>query len=545
MPKLLVKDLSIDFGGIHALRRVNLEVGEKSFVGLMGPNGAGKTTLINCISGIYPPSEGSITFDGHEILKARGDEVVRYGIARTFQDLNFFNSISDMLVIDYMRLGQFDPRRLSVIGDGFQIRGAASREHDLKVSARDILEFFRQAREYLEPPEIERNYPIILGREGAPDLIDAQFQPIGSLSFAWRRRLDLARALVSKPKLLLLDEPAQGLPPSEIENLGKILKFIQAEFGVSALIVEHNIETLMAISDRVVAMNLGEVIAAGTPDEVRQNQHVINVYLGAMETAPADPENSPVGTEATAKPEKTQVPVLEVKGLDVHYGHAQAIFSASISVQEKQIVSILGTNGSGKSTVLKAIAGVEKPTYGEILFRGEPLPPGFPEFTAVRGIQYVPQGHVVFAELTVLENLKIGSYVFEKRGAKFKDGLERILYYFPSLKDSLKVQAASLSGGQQQMLAIGQAIMSSPDILLLDEPSLGLSPDMVNTLFSIIKKISAKEGCAVLIVEQNVNKALELSEYVYLMSSGVIMAEGPAGQLRKSDDTVKKYLGFR
>lgn len=548
MSILKIRDLSIKFGGINALKNVSLEVKPNSLVGLMGPNGAGKTTLINCISRVYAASAGEIIFNGHNILKVRGDELTDLGISRTFQDLSFFQHISSMLVIDYLRLGQFSSKRISFLNDSLQLKKSKEDERLLKRNARRILDFFSQVREHLEPPEEERNYPFLYGREGFPDLIDIEFQPIGNLSFAWRRRLDLARALVSSPKLLLLDEPAQGLAPSEIEKLGKTLKLIQSEFGISALIVEHNVDSLMKISDALVVMNHGEVIAKGLPNEISQNQEVVDIYLGTKNSnKSSDGTKSPaslISSEVIDYRKQNAQPLLEVKNLDLFYDSAQALFSVSLKLYPQEIVSILGTNGSGKSSLVKAICGVEKPSFGEILLKGQIIPLGWPEISNERGIQFVAQGHVIFPELSVLENLKIGALTAEKRGLKFKDGLEKIYTYFPMLKENPGEQAANLSGGQQQMLAMAQALIGNPEILLLDEPSLGLSPLLVDTLFDIIQKISKKEKCTIVIVEQNVHKALEISSFIYMMSSGVLIAEATSEQLKGNNDTIKKYLGF-
>lgn len=540
MSTLSISNVSLNFGGIKALTEVSLEIEKRSFVGLMGPNGAGKTTLLNCVSRIYEPETGSMVFDGIDLLKLRGDQLTQVGISRTFQDLNFFSRIERMSVIDYMCIGQFNPRQVKLIGDGFQLKKSQDDEKELRKKARRILDFFKQLRQHLEPPEEERGYPILLGREGFPDLLDYEFGPIANLSFAWRRRLDLARALVSQPSLLLLDEPAQGLAPSEIENLGHSLKFIQAEYGVSALIVEHNVDTLMKISDRVVVMNHGQVICSGKPADVRQNKEVISIYLGSKEV-------SDKPSKATKKNDyiASQKPLLEVKNIDQFYGSAQSLFSMSLKIYPNQIVSILGTNGSGKSTLLKSISGIEKPSFGEIIFKGEILPLGWAEVASQRGIQYVPQGHVIFPELSILDNLKIGAYVWEKRGNKIKDGLEKVYDYFPELKKRQHIQAANLSGGQQQMLAMAQALISKPELILLDEPTLGLSPILVDELFNIILRISREENCAIVLVEQSVNKALEISDYIFMLSSGVLIGQGTSEQMKANDETIKKYLGFR
>lgn len=546
MSTLSIKNVSIRFGGLQALTNISIEVPPKSFVGLMGPNGAGKTTLVNCVSRLSTPFEGQIHFDGQDILKLRGDELTHLGIARTFQDLSFFSQIENTMVIDYMKLGQFDPRKNSFFKSGLQLKSSVEQEKLITKNSRRILDFFRQLRDHLEEPQEERNYPALYGREGFPDLLDFEYHPIGFLSFAWRRRLDLARALACNPRLLLLDEPAQGLAPSEIENLGKTLKFVQAEFGVSALIVEHNVDTLMKISDQIAVLDHGKMIANGLPEDIRVNKEVIEIYLGRKsEKAKAEEPNVSIADNLEIPDTAKLPPLVEVKNLDLFYGSAQALFSVSLKFYPKQVTSILGTNGSGKSTLLKAISGFEKPTFGEILFNGEPLPLGWPEIINERGIQYVPQGHLIFPELTVMENLRIGAYALEKKGGKLSHGLEKVYSYFPDLKNLGPVQAANLSGGQQQMLAMAQALIGDPQLLLLDEPSLGLSPVLVEKLFDIIQKISVEEKCSIVIVEQNTKKALEISDYIFMMSSGVLIGEGTSKQFMQNDSLIKELLGFR
>lgn len=543
MALLEIKNLSVDFGGIKAIENLSISVDTNQFLGLMGPNGAGKTTLINCISRIVNVSHGQIIYDGHDLLKLAGHQMIDLGISRTFQDLSFYNLIGDMLVIDYMKLGQFS--RPKVKSTFWSNHG----EKELQNNARRILEFFADIREQLEPPQKDRGYPAILGRAGFPDLLDVEYQPMSSLSFAWRRRLDLARALVSKPKLLLLDEPMQGLPPSEIENLAKVLKLIKTEFGVSALIVEHNVNSLMNISDAVVAMNYGKKITEGLPEDVRNNKEVIEIYLGTTEHDENSPpvitvsdSQSSSSASVSDEPDENQVPLLEIKNIDLFYGHAQALFGVSLKLYPNQVACVLGTNGSGKSTLLKVISGTEKPSNGEIFYKGEFFPMGWPEAAVDRGIQYVPQGHIIFPRLTVKENLKIGSFSLAKRG--LTADIDKAYYYFPQLKTFDKKMAGDLSGGQQQMLAIGQAIIGQPELLLLDEPSLGLAPKFVELLFQIIRKISLEEKCAILLVEQSVARSIEVSDYIYMMSTGVMVGKGSKKVFAKDDSLIRKNLGF-
>lgn len=537
---LKVENLAIQFGGIRALNDVSFNLEQGQFIGLMGANGAGKTTLLNCISKVLKPTQGRVTFGDHVISDLSCDEIFKLGIMRTFQDLNFFSRVPHMLVLDYLKLGFFPGYHFSILSDGLQTLNSRKYELELKRRVRRVLEFFREMRQFFEISEEERGFPTLFGREEFPDLLDVEYGSIGNLSFAWRKRLDLARTLVSEPKLLLLDEPAQGLPPHEIQKLGLFLKHIQREFKVGALIVEHNVSTLMEISDKIVVLNNGEKIAEGTPQEININPTVNEVYLGSA-AAKNKEKLATIEKETLTREGK---PLLEVRNIDLFYGKAQALYSVSIEVYPGEVVGLIGTNGSGKSTILKAVGGTEAPAFGEIYFKGIELPLGSPEAASDYGIQYVPQGHIVFPNLTVYENLKIAGIMAEARGFTLENGLERVFHYFPQLKDYKQAVAASLSGGQQQMLAIGQALMEFPDLLLLDEPSLGLAPSYVDSLFSIIKQISADSGCAIILVEQNVTKALEVSNYIYMLSSGSLVGKGHAKQFINDQSVIKKNLGF-
>lgn len=537
MSRLEIKDLSIKFGGVTALDNVSLSLGDREFLGLMGPNGSGKTTIINCISRIYQPSSGQIQFDGIDLMKLEGYQIVALGISRTFQDLNFFGHISDMLVIDYVKLGLFACAPGQPLLDAIRASRSVKSEAETKRSARRILDFFRYFREQSEPPELDRNYAFLFGRGGFPDLIDVEYMPLGILSFAWRRRLDLARALVSNPKLLLLDEPAQGLPVSEIENLGRLLKMIKQEFGTSALIVEHNVSTLLDISDRIAVLNVGKKIADDVPAKIKDNREVIDIYLG---TNPSSSHAQEPRREV-AQTQTSLHPVLEVKHLDLYYGNAQALSAVSINVFPRSICCVLGTNGSGKSSLLRAISGIEKPASGQILVDGNYLPLGWPERAVEQGIQFVPQGRVLFPELTVRQNLQMGAYMFVKDTMQ---DLGKALDYFPDLKGFLDEQVASLSGGQQQMVAIAQALMGRPKVLLLDEPTLGLAPVLTDFIFSTIQRLSVEEKCAILLVEQNVMKCLAVCDYAYLLNVGVVINHGPTKALMDNPAILKNSLGF-
>jgi branched-chain amino acid transport system ATP-binding protein len=233
--------------------------------------------------------------------------------------------------------------------------------------------------------------------------------------------------------------------------------------------------------------------------------------------------------------------MLEVKDLDVHYGAIHALKGIDIRVDEGQIVTLIGANGAGKSTTLRAISGMVKPTRGRIVFDGKDIG-GHPPHTIVRrGIAQAPEGRGIFANLSVDDNLEIGAYTRQDREGIERDR-ERALALFPRLKERLKQSAGTLSGGEQQMLAIARALLARPRLLLLDEPSLGLAPQVVQTIFQIIRDINAG-GTTILLVEQNAHMALQVAHHGYVLEVGEIAMSDAAARLAESDEVRKAYLG--
>ncbi|MFZ4807680.1 MAG: ABC transporter ATP-binding protein [Hyphomicrobiaceae bacterium] len=233
--------------------------------------------------------------------------------------------------------------------------------------------------------------------------------------------------------------------------------------------------------------------------------------------------------------------MLEIKDLVGGYGNVRILNGASLNVARGQIVALLGGNGTGKSTLLKATSGLIKPWSGSITFDGERIDGLRPDLIVRRGLVQVTQGKEAFPGMTVEENLKLGAYTV-RESAKIAAGLERVYSYFPVLKDKRKQLSGTLSGGQLQMVCIGRGLMSSPRMIMLDEPSAALAPQVVLDIFRTIGRI-AKDGMTVLMVEQNVRMALLLAEYGYVIKDGIIHIEGPADQLIYDDNVRLSYLG--
>ncbi|MEM7003110.1 MAG: ABC transporter ATP-binding protein [Pseudomonadota bacterium] len=235
--------------------------------------------------------------------------------------------------------------------------------------------------------------------------------------------------------------------------------------------------------------------------------------------------------------------LLELNNVETYYGPVMAIRGISMAVPEGKIVSLLGANGAGKTTVLKTISGAMEPQKGTIRFAGIDLLGRDPDWVARQGIAHVPEGREVFPFLNIDENLRMGA--FARRDGEIQQDLDMVYEYFPVLKELVKSQAVNLSGGQQQMLAIGRALMSRPKLILLDEPSLGLSPKLVQEISEIIVRLNREQGVTVLLVEQNAKMALDAGDYGYVMEIGRIVMEDPCERLKEATDIQEFYLGMK
>lgn len=233
--------------------------------------------------------------------------------------------------------------------------------------------------------------------------------------------------------------------------------------------------------------------------------------------------------------------MLKIENLELHYGVIRALKGINLEVNHGEIVTLIGANGAGKTSTLKAISGIEKISGGKITFDGKDISKMNAQDIVKMGISQVPEGRHIFPDMTVLENLELGAYLRNDK-EEIKKDLETVYHRFPILKDRSKQSAGTLSGGEQQMLAMGRALMSRPKILLLDEPSMGLAPILVKEIFSIIEDIK-KQGTTVLLVEQNAKMAMSIADRVYVMETGNIVLSGSGSELMNSEEIQKAYLG--
>lgn len=233
--------------------------------------------------------------------------------------------------------------------------------------------------------------------------------------------------------------------------------------------------------------------------------------------------------------------MLKVEDINVYYGNIQALKGVSFHIDEGEIVTLIGANGAGKSTLLKTVSGLLKPKQGQIMYQGKSIGGKAAQAIVKQGISHVPEGRRVFANMTVDENLQLGAYLRKDR-VGIKEDMEKVFDLFPRLNERLKQPAGTLSGGEQQMLAMGRALMAKPKLLLLDEPSMGLAPLLVKTIFRIIEEINAA-GTTILLVEQNANLALSIADRAYVVETGKIVLSGSADELTSSEKVKMAYLG--
>jgi branched-chain amino acid transport system ATP-binding protein len=354
--------------------------------------------------------------------------------------------------------------------------------------------------------------------------------PAADLPHVDRRLVEIARALAMRPRVLLLDEPAAGLMRSDKDALSRLIRRI-ADLGIAVVLVEHDMLLVMGISDAVVVLDAGQRIAAGSPAEVRRDPRVLKAYLGGGEMR-ARPRPAPWHGSRDA--------VLTTLKLTAGYGAAPVLDEVSLDVRPGELVTLIGANGAGKSTTMRAISGLLRPVEGAIILDDRSIAALEAHRIARQGLALVPEGRQVFPELTVMDNLVLGAHA--RRPANHDAEIAALLARFPRLKERLTLRAGLLSGGEQQMLAIARGLMAKPRILLLDEPSLGLAPAMINELFDILAALR-DDGVTILLVDQMAQLALTVADRGYVLELGRIVRADDAAALAEDPELEAAYLG--
>jgi ABC-type branched-subunit amino acid transport system ATPase component/ABC-type branched-subunit amino acid transport system permease subunit len=490
---LKVEGLGITFGGLKAVSEASFDAKPGDVTAIIGPNGAGKTTLLNMVSGFYVPGSGSIETSGQNVAGWSMHATARLGVARTYQATRLFGALS---------------AEENVIAGLPRGRGGAP------FSALATSETLALARGLLK----------LVNYEGDPGT------PADDLPHVDRRLVEIARALAMRPHVLLLDEPAAGLMAGDKRTLSQLLRML-ADCGIAVVLVEHDMEMVMGISDRIFAMDAGQPIAFDTPEAIRKNEKVIAAYLGegTLEAPPRELEYVPGAMDR-----------LITRKLCAGYGAADVLQEVDLRVGQGELVALLGANGAGKSTFLKTLSGLMAPSAGEIILEDHNIQ-GKPAHQIVeRGLVLVPEGRQVFPDLTVAQNIELGAY--KRKDTPDASELEAILARFPRLRERMNSPAGLLSGGEQQMMAIARGLMAKPRLLLLDEPSLGLAPAMIEELYAILAELR-DDGITILLVDQMATLALAVADRAYVLEQGRIVAQGSAEELKGDEALIAAYLG--
>ena len=495
---LTVDAVSKQFAGIRAVNEASLTVGAGEIHALIGPNGAGKTTVFNLISGLFPPNRGTVRLYDRAIQGLAPHHICNRGLARSFQITNLFRGLS---IYENLRLS-------------LQAR------HPMRFNPWTDIDHYADV--HTDTAELIR----YLGLEGMEEM------EAGALSYGGQRLVDLGIALGCKPQVLLLDEPLAGLAAAERERVSNLVKNVAANIPV--LIVEHDIDRVLGFSHRVTVMNQGDVLMTNTPERVRADKRVQEIYTGTGMTD--------VGQgRGTIRESVVSAPLLRFERVNAFYGKSHILNDATLDLRKGEIVALVGRNGAGKSTLLKTLTGLLPPASGTIEYGGRNIA-GMPAPDIARlGIGYVPQGRRLFAGMTVVENLALG------RLARATDGnnaivwnQDQIFQFFPRLAERANVAADYLSGGEQQMLAVARALSGNVKLLLLDEPFEGLAPNIVLELYKVFDRL--RGNASILIVEHNLDLVLALADRVFVLDRGAVIHQGPAGRLLADLDYRKQIL---
>ncbi len=470
---LEVSGLSKRFGGLVAVKDMGFSIKPGEILGLIGPNGSGKSTVMKLIMGIERPNAGRVLIDGVDVAGQPSHRIARQGVGLVFQHSR--------------------PLHRQTVGENIKL--ALLPDSLLKL---------------LADPSVERRARAIAERVGLGAVFDRR---PATLPFADLRRLELAKAIARDPKVVLVDEPFAGLTAGEVAAFSALIAAFRAE-GRAVLLVDHNVKGVAALVDRVLAMYLGEFVAEGSAEQVMANPTVRQVYLGSG------------SIETAARPEmdrKPGPPLLDVRDLSVLYGKAQALDRVSLHVREGEFVSVVGLNGAGKTTLFNAISGLV-PYAGAVSWDGESLAGRSGAAIARGGIVQCPESRELFGTMSVRENLDLGGA--HHGAAERRRQLDWLFGLFPILKSRAGQAAGKMSGGEQQMLAIARALMMQPRLLILDEPTLGLAPVILEQLSRALELLRTTTPITVLLGEQNVTFALPHADRVYVMEHARIVWEG-------------------
>jgi len=509
MTLLRVSGLGKSFGGVKAVDGIDFELAAGELLALIGPNGAGKSTTFNMLNGQLRADSGSILFDDQELIGQPPRSIWRLGIGRTFQIAETFSSFT---VIENVQMALLSAARLQ-----WSLHTHAA-EFDVT------------------------NAMHLLDQVG---MKDQAARPCADLAYSDIKRVELAIALAHGPRLLLMDEPTAGMAPHERHELMALVKKLATDKQMAVLFTEHSMDVVFAHADRMIVLARGRLIAQGLPHVIRDDPKVQEVYFGTGSTFELKHTGSSdlQASHSTAKGVDT---ILAVKDLSAWYGSAQAIFKVNLTVRRGEVVGLMGRNGAGKSTTMKTIMGLMSRSEGCVDFLGENIARWPTHKIAASGLGFVPEDRRIFTDLTVLENLETG----RRSSRRWPDGSAAPLWttaslfeLFPNLGEMPQRLGGKMSGGEQQMLTVARTLMGNPYLVLLDEPSEGVAPLIVEQMAHMILTLKA-QGVSILLSEQNVHFASLVCDRAYVLEKGEICYSSSMQDLIGNDEIRRQYLSM-
>ncbi len=563
--------LSKNFGGLKAVDNVSINIPEGSITGLIGPNGAGKTTLFNTIAGLHAPTAGTVLLDGEDITGLKPHQLFAKGLLRTFQVAHEYSRMS---VIENLMMVPAGQSGESLIHAWFHPVRVAREEDAIHEKAREVIDFLN------------------LGAV-ADELA-------GNLSGGQKKLLELGRTMMVDARIVFLDEVGAGVNRTLLRDIGDAIIKLNREKGYTFCMIEHDMEFIRRLCGPVICMAEGAVLATGSAEEVQNNEEVIEAYLGrgigsrgalrggddgwraGTETHPCNqaegitpplrgshnPRSGCGGGRETGSGRRRENCALTGEGMVGGYAGGDILKGCTVNVDQGEIAVIVGPNGAGKSTAMKALLGMLKLKAGSVRLNGEEISHLSVQERIARGIAFTPQTDNIFRSMSVRENLEMGAFLRtggitppprSSRGQALRGGhnprsgcgggeraedetLRQIYRLFPALAGKKDQLAGELSGGQRQQVAVGRALMSRPSVLLLDEPTAGVSPIVMDELFARILEVR-KAGVPVLMVEQNARQSLAIADIGFVL----VMGENrhtDTGQALLADPEVRRsFLG--
>jgi ABC-type branched-subunit amino acid transport system ATPase component len=500
-------NVGMRFGGTVALNDVSFRVEPAERVGLIGPNGAGKTTLLGVISGLLRPTTGSVHRRGRNVTALSAEARARLGIGRTFQHSSRFTALTaaESIAIAILAHRTDHPFMRGVLGRGRPLDEAMVEACTLMTE---------------------------LGIESHADVA------AGDLPLGIARLVDVARAISGGPDLLLLDEPSSGLDERERDRLKVFLRRHVAERGTAFVLVEHDVEFVRSLCDRIVVLDFGHKIADSATPTVLSDPAVRAAYLGHDSVSEeVSATTIQVSLPEEIQSERLETPrdaALELRDVSAGYGKSLAISGVTMHMPRGTVTAVLGPNGGGKTTLARVITGQMVPMSGAVLIDGRDVTGSSAATMARQGVFHVPDSRAIYPSLTVRENLRMAFRYSAPKG-EVDDRINFVLELFPALRRHVSTRAGSLSGGEQQMVALAPAIAVPPSILVVDELSHGLSPIVVGQMFEILARL--KGEVTIVVVEQFTDRALALADSVLALGRGLVVFDGPAATVTDEDVT--------